>query len=97
MSVLDALPQCDGTDITPTDRLVLLLVDYFTKVGGASRRPTRQELATMAGVSVPTLKRSIRRLEQHQILKRIRCYDSRGAAEASLLVIAKPTEKTPEA
>jgi DNA-binding transcriptional MocR family regulator len=58
--------KVDG--LSPTERLVLLALAFFTNSRGSSAYPSQATLATMCNVSIPTIKRALRTLRKRQLI-----------------------------
>ena len=54
--------------LPPTVKLVLLALAFFSNSRGSGAYPAQGTLATMCGVSIPTIKRALRTLKDRQLI-----------------------------
>jgi DNA-binding transcriptional MocR family regulator len=54
--------------LRPMERLVLLALSYFSNQGGSNSYPAQSTLSKMCGVSIPTIKRSLKSLRNRHLI-----------------------------
>ena len=62
-----AIWKVDG--LQPTPKLVLLALAFFSNSRGGGAYPAQATLATMCGVSIPTIKRALRTLRNRHLIE----------------------------
>ena len=55
--------------LPPTVKLVLLALAFFSNSRGSGAYPAQGTLATMCGVSIPTIKRALRTLRNRHLIE----------------------------